>query len=178
MGAVGLTMLFFGIKWSIQSVRPKAIVQFSLGDKEQNFVFSDEGLYTFCVLGAGYINTGEFEVRLSNQASKNEIEMLENFMKPRFRKDWKIGVEYLNFRIKIPGEYKLELINPESLTAKKSMLKAKQLLKSPIPATNLEGMIKKTIPISKKLFGIIFLVLGVNMSAWGIMLGINPNLFN
>jgi hypothetical protein len=100
MGAAGLTMLFLGIKWSIQSVRPKAIVQFSLTDKEQNFILRDEGLYTFCILGAGYINIGEFKARLSNQASKNEIEMVENLIKPRFRKNWKIGVEYLNFRIK------------------------------------------------------------------------------
>jgi hypothetical protein len=57
------------------------------------------------------------------------------------------------------------------------MLKTMQLVESKEPIENLRVLIKETIPIRRKLLGIIFLILGANMSAWGITLSINPNLF-
>jgi len=164
MGIVGLAMLFFGIKWSIESVRSKALVRFPLDNRTQEFELMDEGLYTFCILGSRFVgNSASYTTSLSNIENKEKVELVQNFLKPKFRVGWKIGIEYQNFRIRKSGQYKLELGNPNSLKGNSS---------------NLEGMIKKTIPVSKKIFGIIFLVLGMNMSAWGIMLGINPNLFN
>jgi hypothetical protein len=98
-------------------------------------------------------------------------------MKSRIRKNWKVRVEYLQFKISRAGLYKVKTENVEDLIVKKSMLKTKHVFQSPLRIENIVASIKKTIPISKKLYGIIFLVLGVNMSAWRITLGINPKLF-
>ncbi len=57
------------------------------------------------------------------------------------------------------------------------MLTAKQIFQTPLSIENITVSIQETITIGKKIFGIIFLVLGINASFWGIMLGINPNLF-
>ncbi len=164
MGIVGLTMLFVGIKWSIESIRPKPLVRFPLSERTQEFELKDEGLYAFCILGSRFVGyPSSYTSSLSNMENEEKIKLVQNFLKPKFRVGWKIGIEYQNFKIRKPGKHKLVLGDPNFLRGNSS---------------NLEGMIKKTVTVTKKLFGIIFLVLGMNMSAWGIMLGINPNLFN
>jgi hypothetical protein len=96
-------------------------------------------------------------------------------MESRIRKNWKVWAEYLQFKISREGLYKVKIV--EDLIVEKSMLKTKHIFQSPLRIENIAASIKKTIPISKKFYGIIFLVLGVNMSAWRITLGINPKLF-
>ena len=69
------------------------------------------------MVGGGYIdNPASFIIiRLIHQASQNQIEVKENIIKPRIRKNWVMGIEYLQFRISQEGEYILKLENPEEL---------------------------------------------------------------
>jgi hypothetical protein len=178
LGLIGLTMTFFGAKWTFKSFKSKEIIGFPLNELEKEFEIIKPGLFTLCIIGGGYVNnTGSFRALVKRKENQKVIDLKENFMKPRFRKNWKMGVEYLQFKISNSGLYNVEIENAEDLIVKKSMLKTKQIFQSRLPIENIEVSIKETIPIGKKLFGIIFLVLGVNMSAWGIMLGINPDLF-
>lgn len=177
MGLIGLTMLFFGLKWSLKSFKSKKIIEFPILDSVKEFEIINPGLYSFCIIGGGYVHNSEgFKTLISNVGSQKSIDLEENIIKPRFRKNWKMGVEYLQFKINNIGNYKIEIQNPEKLIVKKSMLKTKQIFQSNQLMENIEILIKETIPVKKKLFGILFLVLGVNMSAWGIMLTLNPSL--
>lgn len=178
LGLIGLTMTFFGVKWTFKSFKAKEIIGFPLSYLKKEFEIIRPGLFTLSIVGGGFVdNSGSFRVLVKRKDNQKVIDLKENFMKPRFSKNWKIGVEYLQFNISHPGLYKVEIENAEDLVVKKSMLKTKQVFQSPLPVENIEISIRETIPISKKLLGIIFLVLSVNMSAWGIMLGINPELF-
>lgn len=171
-------MIFFGAKWTFKSLKAKEIIGFPLAEREKEFEIKNAGLFTLCIIGGGYVNnSGSFRVQIKGKDNQRTVYLKENFIKPKFRKNWKMGVEYLQFNISNYGLYKVEIGNPEDLIVKKSMLKIKRMFQSPLPIENIEILIKETVPISKKLFGIIFLVLGVNLSAWGIMLGINPDLF-
>jgi hypothetical protein len=68
------------------------------------------------LVGGGYIdNPASFRIRLIHQASQNQIDVKENIIKPRIRKNWVMGIEYLQFRISQEGEYILKLENPEEL---------------------------------------------------------------
>ncbi len=173
-----MIMTFFGVKWTLKSFKTKEIICFPLNEKEKEFEIINIGLFTFSVLGGGYVNnSGNFLATIKSKDNQKRIDLKENYIKTRFRKNWKIGVEFLQFKISNTGFYKVEIKNPEDLIVKKSMLKIKQIFQSPLPVENIEILIKETIPTRKKLFGIIFLVLGVNLSTWGILLGISPDIF-
>lgn len=175
---LGLILTFFGVKWTFKSFKGKEIIGFPLSELKKEFEIIKPGLFTLCVVGGGYVdNSGNFRTLVMRKDNQKIIELKENILKPRFRKNRKMGVEYLQFKISHVGLYKVEIENAEDLVVKKSMLKTKQVFQSPLSVEKIEISIKETIPISKKLFGIIFLVLGVNMSAWGIMLEVNPELF-
>lgn len=171
-------MIFVGAKWTFKLFKAKEIIVFPLIELKKEFEIKKPGLYTLCIIGGGYVkNSGSFRALVKCKDTQEIIDIKENFIQPRFPKNWKMGVDYLQFKISNYGIYKVEIENAKDLIVKKSMLKAKQIFQSPLPVENIEISIKETIPIGKKLFGIVFLVLGVNMSAWGIMLGINPELF-
>ncbi len=159
MGVVGIILLFFGIKWSWKSLKAKEIIQFPFSQDQTQFKIEKTGLFSLCILGGRYLaNSGGFGAQI-------------------FRKNMKMGVEFFHFTISQSGGYILHLENQEDLIVKTSMIKIKQLFQSPQLTENLQVLIKETIPVGKRIMGIIFLVLGVNMTAWGIMLGIYPNLF-
>lgn len=177
-GIIGLIMIFFGAKWTWKSVKAKEIVNFPFIESKKEFEIKNIGLFSLCILGGGSVNnSGCFQVQIKDRDNQRIVELKENTMKPRFRKNWKMGVEYFQFKISKNGWYKIEIKNPKDLVVKQSTLKIKQVFQYPVPTESLEVLIKETIPNSKKLFGILLLVLGVNISAWGIMLGINPHLF-
>ncbi|KKN91414.1 hypothetical protein LCGC14_0217470 [marine sediment metagenome] len=164
-------MVFFGAKWLLRS---KAIVKLPIAEKIKNFTINRSGLYSVCILGGGYLKTSVgFKILISKSNSQEKIRLKENFLKWRFRKNREIGVEYLHFEIENIGEYHIEIQNPENLTVKKS----RSILQSDKPIQSVEILIKESVSVAKKLFGVIFLVLGVNISFWGIMLAINPNPF-
>ncbi len=178
LSLIGFTLTFFGVKWTYRSFKAKEIVGFPLIMKEQEFEISKPGLFALCIIGGGHVkNSGNFRVLIINTIDQKVIDLKENFMKPRFRKNWKIGVEILNFKVSNSGHFKVQIENAEDLIVKKSMLITERFFQSSLSIRNIEVMIKETIPVSKRLFGIIFLVVGVNMSAWGVMLGFNPELF-
>ncbi|SFU65406.1 hypothetical protein SAMN05216480_111123 [Pustulibacterium marinum] len=178
LGFIGLTMTFFGVKWTVTSFKAKEISCFPFNNLKKEFEIKRPGQYTLSIIGGGFVgNTSNFHISVKTKDHQKIVDYEENFMRPRFRKNGKIGVEYLQFKISDSGLYKVEIENPEDLIVKKSIVKTKQFFQAPLAVENIEISIGETIPISKKLFGIIFLVLGVNISVWGIILGINPQLF-
>ena len=177
-GIIGLTMFFFGVKWFLKSFNSKEIIEFPFLDNHKEFEIKNTGLYTIQILGAAQItNSGQFTIRLINKDNQKNIALKDYFLKPRFRKNWKIGIEYLHFKITESGNYIIKLENQNSFVAKKSMLKINSPFQQNKPSNNLKIIIKEAITPSKKLLSILFLVLGVNISFWGILLTINPNAF-
>ena len=178
LGVIGLTMTFLGAKWSIKSFRAKEIINFPITHFKKDFEIIKPGLYALCIVGGASVNdAGNLRILIKHKDDQHVVELKEHLIKPRFRKKGKIGVEYLQFKILHSGRYQIELKNIDNLIVKKSRLTAQQIFQSPLSFENIEISIKETITIGKKIFGIIFLVLGINASFWGIALSIYPNLF-
>ncbi len=171
IGLIGLIMVFFGAKWLLRS---KTIVNLPIAEKTNNFTINRSGLYSVCILGSAYIKSSVgFNILISKSNSQENIKLKESFLKWRFFKNWNIGVEYLHFKIENIGDYHIEIQNPENLMVEKST----SFFQLGKPIQSVEILIKESVSTAKKLFGVIFLVLGVNISFWGIMLAINPNPF-
>ena len=178
MGLTGLAMLFAGAKWSVESFKSNDIVEFPIIDKLKEFEIIKSGLYAVCIVGGFYVhNLAGFKTSIFNIHNQKQIDLKEPNLKFRFRKKWKVGIEHLHFRIIEAGRYKIEIQLPEKLTVKESMLTTKQPFQSSQPIENIEVLIKGIVPLGKKILGIVFLVLGVNLSVWGILLSIIPKLF-
>jgi len=178
LGLVGFIITIFGARWNFRSFQTKEIIGFSIIELEKEFVIKKPGLFTICIIGGGYLNNNDnFRILVKSKENQKVIDLKENCIKPRFRRNCKIGIEYRQFSISDSGIYKVEIENVKDLIVKKSMLKTKQIFQSPLPIKNIEVLIKETIPISKKLLGIVFFILGLNMFFWGIILGVTPELF-
>ena len=157
IGLIGLIMLFFGAKWLLRS---KTVVKFTINKNIKEFKIGRSGVYAVCFMETRFFNNfGVFHIKIINSDNQERIDMKKNFLKWRFIKNWKKGVEYYQFKIQNAGNYRIEIDQ-----ANKSI-------------HNIEVLIKESVTVSKKIFGILFLVFGVNISFWGIILAINPNPF-
>ena len=168
---IGAPATFSGAKWTIKSLFVKSIVNYKQFDFSKPIEINEKGLYSIGVLGAGqikYVKQAKFTlVGISNQ---NEIKLKENFFKYQFFKDFRRGIEFMQFKITAPGKYQLKLEKVDKLEFKASPLFIAGLLSSNLEGKQLEILIRKTLPVVKKIFGTILLVLGVNMLLWGVML--------
>ena len=135
-------------------------------------------IFAFCIIGGGYArNSNNFQVQIKRKDDEQIVNLKKTFIKPRVLKNNKIGIEYLQFNISNSGVYKIKIKNPEGLIVKESILKFGLIFKSNPPVKNIEILIKETTPIIKQFFGIIFLVLGLNLFMWSVILAINLDRF-
>lgn len=177
MSFVGMILLFFGVKWIVKLFQLKDVVEFPIVEGIKEFEINKTGLYAVCIVGGAYIKYSEgFNIQILNVQNGKQLDLKENSLKPIFRKKVGTGVEYLQFNIQHIGRYKIEIHHAEKLIVKKSMLKIKQLFPSQ-SLDSIEILIQGKMPVGEYISGIVFLVLGANMALWGVILGINPNLF-
>jgi len=161
IGLIGLTMTFYGAKWLLRS---RTIISFQKAEREKEFNIAIPGLYSVGIIGGGHFKkSGNDEFQISNIKNQQLIELKESYLKWRFRKNWKMFVEYRQFEIDDIGNYKIEIQNHKG--------------QSNQPMRNNQIIITESVKMLKRFLGIIFLVLGVNISFWGIILTINPTPF-
>jgi len=175
IGLTGLTMMFFGAKWLL---RYKTVVNFPILEGTKEFTIKKPGLYAACIMGVGYFNNhNEYKFRLTQTNNGQQIKLKRPILKARFRKKWVMGIESVHFRIQDEGDYKIEITNLINATSANSAKKVTSIASSNPPVGIHQILIKATVSVLKKIIGIIFLVVGVQASFWGIMLAINPNVF-
>jgi len=175
IGLTGLTMTFFGAKWLL---RYKTVVNFPILEGSKEFRVKKLGVYGVCIMGVGYLNNyNHYKFQLTNTNNRQQIKLKSPVLKPRFRKNWVMGVESVHFRIQDVGDYKIEITNLTNAAPANSVKKT-QSIASPNPPVRIHQiLIKATVSVIKKIAGIFFLVIGVQASFWGIVLTINPNVF-
>ena len=177
MVPAGLILFFVGGRWMYAALKSKEIIKFPLDNQKQEFRVDKPGLFSFSLIGGGYVkNSGGFRASVKRKEYHIKVESHEPFIKAIIMKNWRIGVEYLHFKISDSGIYIVEIDGVKDLVIKGSILKIKQLYQRSIPSKYIEVSIRETIPPTKQLFGIIFFVLGANITAWGIILGLNLNI--
>ena len=171
-------MLFFGVKWILKTLKAKEIIEFPLMEGERDVEIKRTGLFALYILGVRSVDySPHFKIKIENRENGKTVTSKENAVQMRFHKKQKMGIEYLNFSISMIGVYKIKIEKPENLIVKQTMLRTIIPFQSSSPIENIQLLIKETVPISQKILGIIFLIVGLNLSTWGIMLGINPGLF-
>jgi hypothetical protein len=177
IGVFGVFLFVIGSYWTIQKYRCKEILQFNATEKEVS-VNIKEGVYSLGAIGCGFVENPEsLVISITNLSTNQNIPLTINRPMPRFSKKMKIGIEIFNFKAIESGNYKMQIENIESLRAKESMLGMLQSLQPKIDVRNLNFLIKESYPVYKTIIGIIFMVIGMNIAAWGIIIAANPDIF-
>lgn len=177
LGIIGLGMFLLGLKWTINSITKKEIVQFNINEGEKVFQISKKGTFSICIIGGGFVvGSDGFRTIIEHLNTSKKIFPIENTIKYKFRKNRKLGVEYAQFRTDEIGEFMIKLQNVQHLIIKPSILGSKRSFQQKLPTDLILVLIKESISTSKKLFSIIFVVLGANMAIWGFILTFMPEL--
>ena len=145
-------MIFYGAKWLL---RTKIIFSFPITEGIKQFTIKNKGTHSICTRKGYFERSMKYNIPILRNSGGDYIESKENFLKWRFRKKGIMYVEHSIFNANETGTYSIE---------------------SEISKRNDLILIKETVPATKKLLGILFLVFGVNGSFWGLMLSINPNI--
>ena len=175
MALVGFTMLYFGIKWMYQFFTTRKVIEFPLTEKTAEFLL-DKGLYAFCMVGVRYArNIGDFKIWLASDRDRRALE--KSSVGVNFSHNGSPAVQYSTFTVEQFGMYTVVLENIDKLKAKGSRLFFTRMLQSDIEPERIRILIKETLPFERIFLGIIFLVLGVNILVWGIILSFNPDIF-
>jgi hypothetical protein len=175
IGIIGLLFIVFAIRIFIKIKSKKEIAIFELNNNPKVIEFNTKGLHSICFIGVGFISDkGFFNVELKN---KKQIQLIKTFPRYSFWHSGKIGIEIWKFKIDETGLYELVFKNVSDLVAKKPMLMSKRFFQSKIKPESIRVLIKETIPVKYRILSIVFLVIGINAFAWGIIIGINPNVF-
>lgn len=176
-GLVGVGMFIYGVKILYKIYTTKDILQFNLNDNLNKIIIYKEGYYSINLIGGFGIISNPLNVIINSLNEKEKIVVTSNSRNYTFLKKWKRAIELYQFEIKSIGEYEVSIKNYEKLILKKSQLKIYQFFEKKQKISNIKVLIKETVPNSIKIKGIICLTLGANIGAWGIILGINPQIF-
>ena len=115
----GLAAMIFGGKWVLKSNFGKTLLEFPLADKMHSINFMKEGNYALCINKAGFAkNIGKFELIIISEIDNKSIVTKENRVKYSFLKNGNMSIELLNFEIKNPGNYSIQLKNASDLLMK------------------------------------------------------------
>ena len=173
LAGAGLVMFVFGLTWAIQRALLSDILSFPLTCTEKQITFEKTGKYALCIQGANYIDVKYENVfKITNLTNKKGIHLRENFIKPRFRRDWVMGFEYYNFQITQPDTYKIEINHPKDIKGEDSKLFFGSIFKNTVSNDQLSIIVKETTSGLKLFLSIFFLVIGGNVTLWGIVLGL------
>ncbi len=171
IGITGVVILVYSIWILIKSRNNKLVSQFTLNSKINEIQLHSTGLYSICILGAGFVNDkGKFDVELKSD-NGNLIELNKPIFKYRFRKKGILGLEYYQFKINKSGKYFLNFMNQNDLVAKHSMLISKRIFQGRINPNNLKVLVKETISTRDRLISIAGFIIGMNAVIWGILVG-------
>jgi len=177
IGIIGLGMFLLGIKWMIISMSKKDIINFNINDTQKEFKIEKEGFFSICIIGGGYVDgSNGFRIIIENTTTSKKIYPTEKTMKYRFRKNWKLGVEFSQFKVNEPGKYLIVIQNIQSLIIKPSMLRSKRFFQKKLSTEFIEVLIKESTSTSKKILSIVFLIVGGNMTLWGFVLTFMPEM--
>lgn len=171
---LGLTMTALGILWLVQTFSGKDIIEFPLAEKKKEFGLPGNGRYGVFIVGTKYLRkTGDFSARLRELSTSASVELTECTIKFKMSTPKRRMVEYFQFIAPHPGIYRIEFENIDQISTGMILMKSADRFGA-ITGTQLGILIKKTLPVSKKILSILLLTIGINLIVWGIILAFMP----
>jgi len=165
---LGAIMLFFALKWSIQSARFRKIAQFPLDEAEHLITMPCAGTHSISFIGAGYVNPSNgFSITVAQQGSNIAADLYTYPLKYRHTISGSMSVEYAYFTTG-PGTYILRCRNAALLQPKPSMLFSRRMFQRPLQPASLMLAVKQSLTYKQKLLSIVFLVIGLQAIVGGV----------
>lgn len=177
IGIISFPLLIYSIKLVINQLKLKEIIVFDLTEKTKDFQITKNGIHSICMLGiSSDFKISGLEASIITPNGK-QINLTENLIRySSLRKRVKI-VEQWKFETNQKGKYTLSITNLDDYISRNPILTSGKLFSNrKIETKSLKILVKQSVSTKHRLISIIGLVLGINGSFWGIMLGINPNL--
>ncbi len=179
IAGLGAVVFIIGLTWVLQGAFLSDVISFPTTCTEKVISLNKPGRYALCIHGANYIHVKYDNVfKVSDLNSQKKIPISENFIKPRFRRDWVMGIEYYHFKIEESGKYKIEINSPDDIRGENSRLLLSSILKISSSRLNLSIIIKETVSLKKNLFGILFLNFGLMAAIFFTLLALNPTMLS
>ena len=118
------------------------------------------------------LSSGNFQAQLVQRENQEPIPLKEHAIKPGGNN----SLEYFQFEVPRPGWFQLNLQNQRSIKMKPTILLVSRFFQRAVPVEELTIRVKQSISLSKRLFGILLMILGANFCGWGFILAFNPGL--
>lgn len=176
-GAIlGLVFAYFGIRKVITFYWTKPLLSCKLVDGTESFSVQERKDYTIFVTGGMFVSESKgYSVEILDQFG-GRLELESSLFKQRlFYKSQRL-VEFLNFKAE-PGNYRIVQAGSEHMVVKTHRHPFLRVFSSKLPQDRLGILIRRRIsPLSFGL-SIALSVIGLQMTAWGIILTLNPQIF-
>ena len=177
IGIISLLLLIYSIKLVINQLRLKEISVFNLTEKPKNFEITKSGIHSICMIGI----SSDFKISGLDASiitpNGKQIDLTENLISYSYLRKRVKTFEQWNFKTSHNGKHTLIIKNLEDYISRNPILKSRKPLSNRKTETkSLKILVKQSVSIKHRLISIVGLVLGVNGSFWGIILGINPNI--
>ncbi len=105
------------------------------------------------------------------------VDVFEKTIKYKFHHKGRLATEFYHFEVENTGKYNIKFRNVQDLEMKESMLVSKRLFQNRLNSNEISIIVKETQNSLKKLAAIIFVVLGLNIAALGILFACNSQIF-
>lgn len=149
---LGFVILLYSIKLTIKSLLAKNIAEFPLDTTTNLIELNKPGLYSICFLGVAFIESkGNFNAQLKDE-NGNLVPLKNAFPNVRFWKNWRINIEYHQFKIEETGKYTLTFNNLNDLKAMDSMLSFKRMFQEKTDPRFIKILVKKLYPQKREFF--------------------------
>lgn len=178
IGIISLLVLIYSVRLFIRQLKLKEIVVFDLIERTKSFEIVESGIHSICIFGlSSDFTVSELKVSLSTPNGK-EINLTKNKIRYSYLRKGIRTFEQWSFKAHHSGTHKLNLKNLEEFLSKNPFLTSQKPFSNRKTETkSLKILVKQSVSTKHRLISIIGLVLGVNGLFWGIIMGINPNIF-
>ncbi len=164
---IGIILLYFGGKWIIKMLKPKEYAELTVEDTEMPFFIEAPGLFSVGFVGGKYVRIpDEFLIEIKDQHNQQPLQLTKKTLKYTFLRKWRPGVEGFHFNIQSAGEYVVSIRNLDKVVV------SKIIFSKPLPTEQILVVIRESLSLPKRVMGIIFITLGINMFVWGILLSL------
>jgi len=139
----------------LQIIRSKTIAEITVLQNEQEMTITKPGLYSVSSVVSDIMAPINVDFTITHNGHTIEGESTQ--MKTRFMHKGNFAKEFYQFEVTQPGKYLITINEPI------------------VPRGSL--IVKESMPNIKRIAAIVLLVLGFNLSGWGIILSCNPHPF-
>ena len=182
LASIGLILTIYSIRLWLKEFNLKEISEFNLIDQPKTIEFKEVGLYSINLIGIGlkYRSRAKNSFRLSiTQPSGKPLKLINPNSNFHFKRKGKMGIEVWRFDVAEKGIHNIEFIGLADFLKKNPFIKSDELLiERKFETDKLKVLIKESVSSWNRPIMIISLLIGINAFFWGLLLGINPDIFS